>query len=300
MIENNSLQGLDSFYDTRINENCVNRLKSIPLVSTNVEEHKRPKCSISPKDQSNIVVTDNSIFNSENCLQNITNNLSIYSPYMNKTRPDTLPSKAFAQPYPTICLNDSALQNRSSLFVTSSPYYLPVKNQTDKKLQSNNLRKNIFLKNLDESKPLYATNSLCDSAFQENVNGSSFFDPSSPCYLTSKLHLSADNHFNSTQLQSTPNKNFDSLLMTAPAIKVNFHSIVDLAKSDNNALSTSVNDTNNVASANSSGFVSTNNNISCNLSNSPLNLKVKEYSSLLAISCNNKENRADFLSKVYS
>lgn len=334
MIESNCLQASDSIYEMRMNEFCVNRLGTIPLVSTTVDEElTRPKCSISPIDQSNIVATDYSMLNNENYLQNSTNNLSIYSPYMNKIRPDTLQTKALVQSHATACsLYDSALQD-ASLFSTSSPYNLPPKKQTDTQFQSNILSKNIFLKNPDESKQLHGASSLHDSALQENVNGSGLFATSSPYYFSAKQQ--ANTKFESTnlskniflrnqsvsnlkpaQLQSTPNKASNSLLMPVPTIKVNFHSILDLAKSDDSAPSTSINEANNTISTNSLSDNNNNNNnssgfasiISINSSNSSscinsfntssLNLKVKEYSSLLSMSYNNKENsQTDFLSK---
>ena len=122
MIESNCLQASNSIYEMRMKEFCVNRLGTIPLVSTTVDEElTRPKCSISPIDQSNIVATDYSMLNNENYLQNSTNNLSIYSPYMNKIRPDTLQTKALVQSHATACsLYDSALQD-ASLLSSSSP-----------------------------------------------------------------------------------------------------------------------------------------------------------------------------------
>jgi len=264
-----------------MNQFCENHMiSSVPAVIVNDEGLSRPKCPISPIDQTaNIVVTDCSVVaNNESCLQNSTNNLSIFSPYLNKARPtDTLQQSHMyvASQTTTHSLYDSALQenvNGSALFSTSSPYYQPLKQQPHPlQKTSNNLGKNIFLKNLNET------------------------------------------HLKPIQFQSTPNKASNSLQMPAQTSKVNFHSILDLARSDDQKLSASINESVNTASSssmacssNSSGYASA--SISASSSSSSLSSLTGNNTSIINFhqhlnflsmtSNNNKENAtSEFLSK---
>ena len=154
--------------------------------------------------------------------------------------------------------------------------------------------------------------SLYDSVLQENVNTSNaLFNTSSPYYLNKNSSKSMsknlfvknlnDNYIKPIQFQSTPNKTQkSSLQIPSQSNRVNFHSILDLAKSDEQKpASTVINESNEPTSFNSSGYNSS--ALSLNNSNTANNsslINFNEHLKFLSMSCNKENSKMEFLSKV--
>lgn len=246
----------NSIYEIRMNEFCVNHLQ-VPLTLVNDETVKRPKCSVSPIDNSNLAI-DESYY-----LQNSTN-LSIASPYVNKISEPTktyLPINPFIE---TVLQENNHNTSNASVLATSSPFI------TNRVTKTHCLSKNLHLKNVLDLKP----------------------------------HL----------YQSTPNKPqmfLNAPAQTAQSSRVNFHSILDLAKSDDLKAndSSSLNPVPSFSlEANSSGYASVsstsslnsthnnnNNNTNCNSSLIDFNEQLKHF---YTTSCNKENSKTDFISKV--
>jgi hypothetical protein len=270
MIEsNNELQieensNQNEIYETRMNEFCANHL-NVPIIVNNL---KRPKCSVSPIDNnSNIELS----VNNESYSQNTTNQMPS-SPFVSNNNLITKTTHLIQIPNnssSTSSLYDSVLQENvntsNGLFTTSSPYYLS-KQSNMPKISTNggsNLSKNLLMKNFNDSS------------------------------------------LKPIQFQSTPNKtnNSSSLLIPAHSTKVNFHSILDLAKSDDQKSSSIDNDSINlisVSNADTSGYVSASNltNISTIGETGSSLINFNEHLNLMSMSWNKENAKMDFLSKV--
>ena len=269
MIEsNNELQIEENSSQNEIYETRMNEFcanhLNVPVIVNNL---KRPKCSVSPIDNnSNIELS----VNNESYSQNTTNQMPS-SPFVSNniiTKTTYLiPNNSSS----TSSLYDSVLQENvntsNGLFTTSSPYYLS-KQSNMPKISTNggsNLSKNLLMKNFNDSS------------------------------------------LKPIQFQSTPNKtnnSSSSLLIPVHSTKVNFHSILDLAKSDDQKSSSSNdNDSINlisVSNADTSGYVSASNltNISTIGDTGSSLINFNEHLNLMSMSWNKENAKMDFLSKV--